>query len=131
VTCVTGVSLYNQAGHTGKGTKQILYQCNQFGHYGSQALKISENFRKSQVTGGLSKSVPDTVILSQLKKIVSKLFCSKFAQIWTNFSFLSEIFLRVTGHKWPVRKVTFGHRCHGSHPRSNCLCWYSNISIVL
>jgi hypothetical protein len=57
---------------------EVLYQCNQFGCHGSQALKISEKFRKSQVTGGLSESVPDTVTLSQLKKIVTKLFCSKF-----------------------------------------------------
>jgi hypothetical protein len=39
----------------------LLYQLNQFGRHRSQALQISEKFRKSQVTEGLSESVPDII----------------------------------------------------------------------
>ena len=51
---------------------RVLKQLNQFGRHMSQALKISENFRQSQVTEGLSELVPDTV--TALKKI-EKISC--------------------------------------------------------
>ena len=43
----------------------VLYQLNQFGRHRSQAIEMSEKFRKSQVTLGLSEWVPDMVTEGQ------------------------------------------------------------------
>ena len=43
----------------------LLYQLNQFGRHRSQAIEMSEKFRKSQVTLGLSEWVPDMVTEGQ------------------------------------------------------------------
>jgi hypothetical protein len=44
---------------------RILYHFNQFGRHISHDLKISEKFRKSQVTSGPSELTPDSATLER------------------------------------------------------------------